>query len=148
MAAIGRDARFRWAEVADAAVRQRPAPDVWSPIEYLAHLRDVSTFFGGRIERVLTEHRPDLAVEFRFADLADERRYRDEDPAAVLDALTATTTAVADRLRSLAPADWDRVGTGSGSDERSVLTLARRLAHEGRHHLQDLSRAAAGGPDR
>ena len=43
VAAIGRAARSstKLAPLDDAAVRARPAPDVWSPLEYACHVRDV-----------------------------------------------------------------------------------------------------------
>lgn len=40
------------------SMRTRPGDGVWSPVEYLAHLRDVASFFAERIDRVLAEDRP------------------------------------------------------------------------------------------
>ncbi len=118
----------------------RPAEGVWSAIEYLGHMRDVAPFYRDRIERVLTEHRPEMPVGMRFAELAELRSYRDEDPGEMLDALDRVTTEVGTRLRGLADHEWSRVGIGSEGGERSVLVLARRLAHEAHHHLDDIER--------
>lgn len=73
-----------------------------------------------------------------FASMAEARRYRDEDVEAVLDALDRRATAASEQLARLPAADWGRVGLGSDGGERTGLVLARRLAHEGHHHLADL----------
>lgn len=121
-----------------AALRVRPDQGVWSPLEYLAHLRDVTQFFTERIQRVLAEDRPVLAVQFRFAELAELRRYRSEDPATALGQFEARAEELQSLLRGLNDDDWERAGIGSEGDERTVLMLARRFAHEVHHHLLDL----------
>lgn len=129
--AVGRDGRDM--------VRIRPAPAVWSALEYAAHMRDVLAFYFDRIDRALCEDRPTMTAA-DFASMAESRRYQDEDVDSVLDAVDRRGSMTARRLRLLGPADWLRVGIGSEGGERTVLTLARRLAHDGHHHLMDLDR--------
>ncbi len=119
-------------------MRGRPNDDVWSPLEYLAHMRDVASFFGDRINRVLTEHRPVLHVSTRFAELAESRAYRNEDPTAVLAQFEERASVVQGILTGLDSGKWSRVGIGSDGDERTTLMLAHRFAHEVHHHLLDL----------
>ena len=121
-----------------SAMRTRPDDGVWSLVEYLAHMRDVSSFFAERIDRVLTEDRPVLHVSTRFAELAELRRYRYEDPATVLVQFEERADALQDTLRGLEPHQWSRAGVGSEGDERTTLMLARRFAHEVHHHLLDI----------
>src|SRR5260370_41397309 len=45
---------------ADRRLRARPQPDVWSALEYAAHVRDVWSIFEGRARVTLTEDRPNL----------------------------------------------------------------------------------------
>jgi hypothetical protein len=133
----------------DATLRARPAAGVWSPLEYLAHLRDAVEFYAARIEAVLTSDHPRMAAA-DFSAMAEDRRYNDEpDPLAVVNQLGRRADAVARRLASLRPTEWDRVGIGSEGGERSVLVLGRRLAHESNHHLMDLDRQrrAVGGDE-
>src|SRR5262245_56322790 len=56
----------RFMDAADpSAIRTRPSPQVWSALEYAAHMRDVSAFYGHRINRVLHDERPQLeAADF------------------------------------------------------------------------------------
>ena len=124
-----------------ALVRARPSPEVWSALEYAAHVRDVITFYAERIGRVLNEERPHMtAVD--FSSMPDRRGYLDDDPSDVLDAISNSSTSVEQELRGLTPEQWTRIGIGTEGDERTTLVLARRLAHDGQHHILDLDRIA------
>lgn len=79
-----------------------------------------------------------LHVSTRFAELAELRRYRDEEPATVLVQFEERADALQDTLRGLEPHQWSRAGIGSEGDERTTLMLARRFAHEVHHHLLDI----------
>ena len=116
-----------------AVLRLRPSPDVWSALEYVNHYRDAVDWYGQRIELVLTQDRPQLeGRDFTLApELSDE----------IMDEIDAATNRVAERLRSLTPEQWSRVGIGSSDGgERDIRNLASRLAHEGVHHLLDIGR--------
>lgn len=39
-------------------LRQRPAPSVWSPLEYACHVRDVFRRFDERMQRMVVEEDP------------------------------------------------------------------------------------------
>ncbi len=121
-------------------LRQRPAPGVWSALEYAAHVRDVLAFYRARIERVLAEHRPVLDG----ASLAEgDPASRDEDPGKVADAIAIEAETLSLRLDGLETEEWSAVGLssdGSGA-ERTVRVLAERAVHEGQHHLLDIGRS-------
>lgn len=133
--------RFLPGEHGDAVVRHRPAPGVWSPLEYVAHTRDVLAFYRDRITRVLEEERPTLSAA-GFGSRDEEARYHDEDRVAVAEGVAAEATALADLLGGLGDGGWARVGLssdGSGA-ERSVRVLAERAVHDAHHHLLDVGR--------
>ena len=130
--------RFLRDEDADALVRQRPAPEVWSALEYAAHVRDVFASYEGWIRQILAEDRPVLEGPSPD-DLAAERRYDEDDPIAVADALAANAERLAATVEAVPADGWDRVGLRR-DEERSVLLLARRAVHEGSHHLLDIGR--------
>lgn len=130
--------RFLPGEDGDAVVRERPAPGTWSALEYAAHVRDVFASYDGWIRRCLTEDRP--VLEGTPPDeLAVERRYNDDDPAAVTEALAENAERLATTVESVPDDGWDRVGLRR-DEERSVLFTARRAVHEGGHHLLDIGR--------
>jgi hypothetical protein len=123
----------------DETVRRRPAPDVWSALEYTAHTREGIAWYDERINRALTEDRPQFAA-FDFTGAADRDAYNAEVVVYALDGLTAAGDRLSGRLRDLDDASWMRFGIGSLGDERTVLVMARRAAHEVDHHLLDIAR--------
>ena len=131
--------RFLPGEDGDAVIRARPAPEVWSTLEYAAHLRAAFGFYGQRITRVLTEDRPQLHA-VGFGSLPEEQTYNAEDPGRVIAHVGQASTQLADVLETLDDASWQRIGIGNDGDERTVLVLARRAAHEVHHHLLDIGR--------
>ena len=138
--------RFLPGEDGDSLLRERPAPDTWSALEYAAHVRDVFESYHRWIGQILEEDRP--VLEGPGPDeLAVERRYNDDDPAAVADTVAANAERLA-ALVAMVPADgWDRIGLRRG-EERSVRLYARRAVHEGSHHLLDIGRSMRAGRDR
>ena len=131
--------RFLKDEDPDVVLRTRPEPTVWSALEYAAHTRDAFTFYAERVERVLTEDRPQL-TPFDFDEAAEARQYNTEDPSDGRGGAGHDRRALADRLDGLDDSQWDRIGLGSGGDERTVRRLARSAAHEGHHHMLDVGR--------
>ena len=123
----------------DALARRRPEPAVWSALEYTAHLRDALWFYDDRIRRTLVEDRPRLDA-FGFADACEPLGYNGEVPAQTVEQLTEQANTLVDRFAALDVAQWARVAIGSDGDERTVLVLARRGAHEVRHHALDIRR--------
>ena len=77
------DTAMTWSEVLarpDAA--ERPAPAVWSPLEYGAHVRDVHVLFAQRLRLMLEEDTPTFANWDQDAT-AVEDDYGSQDPTAV-----------------------------------------------------------------
>ena len=124
---------------ANESLAVRPTPEIWSAIEYLCHVRDALDFYIDRIDHVVTTDRPALLPK-DFDSLCETGIYRSEDASCVLDAILELIAKSVAQLTDLKDRDWNRVGIGSSGDERTVLVLARRVAHEGRHHLLDLDR--------
>ena len=130
--------RFLPGEDGDSLLRRRPEPDVWCALEYAAHVRDIFDSYERWVAQALAEDRP--VLEGPGPDeLAAERRYAEDDPVAVAEALAANAERLAVTFESVPSDGWDRVGLRRG-EERSVLFTARRAAHEGNHHLLDIGR--------
>jgi len=98
-------------KASDEELRARPAPKVWSALEYMAHTRDGVGWYTDRINRTLAEESPS--------------------------GLATACEALANLLSNLSPEDWKRQALGSGGDRRDVLLLARRASHETEHHCLD-----------
>jgi hypothetical protein len=130
--------RFLPGEDGDDLLRQRPEPDVWSALEYAAHLRDVLESYDRWVRQTLAEDRPVLEGPGPV-EMAAERAYAQDDPGAVADALAANAERLATTFETVPDDGWNRVGVRHG-EERSVLLSARRAVHEGNHHLLDIGR--------
>ncbi len=138
--------RFLPGEDGDSLVRERPDPHTWSALEYAAHVRDVFSSYEDWIHQCLVEDRP--VLQGRGPDeLAVERRYNEDDPAAVAEALAANAERLAATLEAVPEEGWHRVGRRR-DEERPVLFTARRAVHEGSHHLLDIGRGMRAVRDR
>ncbi|MFZ0217537.1 MAG: DinB family protein [Candidatus Dormiibacterota bacterium] len=132
--------RRRLEDLPAAGLRGRPEPAVWSPLEYLAHVRDVYVTTTIRLYRTRTEDTP--ALEPMLNDLRAARfRYDDLDPVALLDELVVTVAGCLEESRHFAAGEWERTATRLPTERRSARWLLRNAAHEGLHHLRDLGAA-------
>jgi S-DNA-T family DNA segregation ATPase FtsK/SpoIIIE len=133
--------RYAAALTAVADPRRRPAPSVWSALEYTCHVRDVLRVQGERLALALRTDNPAFAPMGR-----DERAvldgYNGQDPQAVLTELAAAATELARAFAVLGPDDWDRTGIYNWPtvEPRTLRWLGRHTVHELEHHLMDLRR--------
>jgi hypothetical protein len=118
-------------------LRTRPAPGVWSAIEYAAHSRDITAIHVAGVEIALPGDEPVLPP---FPDNAvDEMAsgYGREDPDAVLDALERHATRLAE-LADEAGVDAWRHGLTIGTERNDVRRLLEHGLHDSTHHLRDV----------
>lgn len=122
-----------------AILRQRPAAEVWSALEYACHLRDVFLVQRERLYLALVEDAPVVGLMYR-----DQRvllaRYNAQEPAQVLDQLTIAAELIGQAFAALEPAQLARtcVYNFPHRAERSLLWVGQHVVHEGEHHLQDI----------
>jgi hypothetical protein len=129
----------RWQAVAgrpDAS--RRPSPDVWSPLEYACHVRDVLRIFDGRLELVLTEHGPRFANWDQDAT-AVESRYAEQDPAVLGPELAEAAERIADRFDSVRGQQWGRTAERSDGARFTTTSFGRYFLHDIEHHLYDVN---------
>lgn len=129
-------------ELDDAMWRSRPAPNEWSPVEIVCHLRDEETEdFGARV-RVVAEGRATF-VPIDPERWASERKYREDDPRAALVALkqrrrdNLAFLVLVDPARLTGVVDHPKLGAMSGLD-----LVAAWVTHD-RLHLAQLSATLA-----
>jgi hypothetical protein len=131
--------RYLPGEDGPALLRTRPAPEVWSPLEYACHVRDVLDLFEQRTRAMVA----DPGVAFGWWDheaAVTDDAYNDEDPAAVAAAIADAATRYAETLRSLTDAEWAASGERRGGEIFTVDSLARYGLHEAKHHQLDIGR--------
>ena len=124
--------------LAQPGARDRPTPDVWSPLEYGCHTRDVCRVFDGRLQLILTAE--DAAFSNWDQDataLADD--YAGQDPAVVSTQLWDDAQVLAGRYNGLDDAQWDRTGSRSDGSRFTALSLGQYLVHDLAHHVWDVT---------
>lgn len=121
----------------EEAPAQRPAPTVWSPLEYAAHVRDVCALYAHRLRLMLAQDDP-LYPNWDQDETALAHRYWEQDPAFVAAAMRANAEGLALRFAALEPSAWGRTGRRSDGASFSVDTFARYLLHDLAHHAWDV----------
>ncbi|WP_275412507.1 FtsK/SpoIIIE domain-containing protein [Actinoplanes palleronii] len=133
--------RFAAALLAATDLRRRPAPDVWSALEYTCHVRDMLRVQRDRLALALAVDNPSFTPMGR-----DERPVRDayntQDPHTVLTELDQAAEALAAAVEALTPAELARTGTYNWPSPatRTLLWVARHTLHETVHHTLDITR--------
>jgi SAM-dependent methyltransferase len=120
----------------DAAVR--PSANVWSPLEYACHVRDVNALFERRLALMLAEDDP--AFENWDQDAAaDAEDYGSQDPVTVGGEVTAAATSVAAAYERVEGEQWQRPARRSDGASFTVESFARYHLHDLVHHAHDVS---------
>jgi hypothetical protein len=114
----------------------RPAPGVWSALEYAGHVRDTLTLFANRIRLAIDTENPHFEYQDQGAAVFD-RRYNDQDPREVATAICANAERFAHLLETLPPDAWVRRGTRLEDESFDIALLARFALHEIHHHRVD-----------
>ena len=120
------------------AVEVRPAPDVWSPLEYGAHVRDVYATTSERLDLLLTRQDP-VFDNWDQDEAARTGRYAEQDPERVADDLEAVAQRLVSEIAQVEPVAWTRSGTRSNGSEFTVETLLQYVLHDVVHHLWDVT---------
>lgn len=118
-------------------VRQRPEPQLWSPLEYACHVRDVCVVFDGRLRRMLTEDDPTFDNWNQDATAIDNR-YGEQDPEVVAAELGRAADVLADRFAQVSGEQWQRTGSRSDGAVFTVQAFGRYFIHDVVHHLHDV----------
>jgi hypothetical protein len=136
-------ARTLSAALAAPDARERPAPNVWSTLEYGAHVRDVFAIYAYRLGLMLEQDDP-LYPNWDQDVTAVEKRYGQQDPAVVASELLLGVEPLAARFAGLSDAEWSRPGQRSDGAAFTVETFGRYLVHDPVHHVFDVTGQRAG----
>ncbi|MEH0844228.1 DinB family protein [Micromonospora sp. CPCC 205711] len=129
-----------WREaLARADAARRPAPTVWSPVEYACHVRDTCRIFRGRLELMLGQDDP-VFPNWDQDATAVEDDYFHQAPAEVADQLATEAAATAAAFDAVRTEQWDRPGRRSNGSVFTVRTFAVYFLHDVAHHVHDIRR--------
>ena len=116
---------------------ERPAPEVWSSVEYAAHLRDVCIVFGTRLAAMRGTHDP-MFPNWDQDETARTERYWELAPATVAAELGVEGERLAADFDTVRTEEWQRPGRRSNGSVFTVDTLGRYLLHDLEHHVHDV----------
>jgi DinB superfamily len=119
-------------------LRTRPAPDVWSPLEYACHVRDVFRLYDERLLLMLAETDP-LFPNWDQNETAVAQRYAEQDPATVAGELREAAYALAAHFDEVRGQQWQRRGRRGDGARFTVASFARYFIHDPIHHLYDVT---------
>lgn len=133
-----------WVQIllSSPAVSARPRADVWSPLEYGAHVRDVFDLFDARLALMLVEDEPTFD-NWDSDETAVTDHYAEQDPDQVAEELSHAAGGFVRRLRGLESPQLDRRGRRSDGAEFTVRSFVQYFLHDVVHHLYDVT----GQPD-
>ncbi len=139
VAQMTRDASAQWVELLTTRVdvTTRPRPDVWSPLEYGCHVRDVYRVYAGRLRRMLNEDGSHYE-NWDQDTTALEDRYGEQDPVAVAAELRDEGTTIANLFESIDGEQWQRTGFRSDGAAFTIDSISRYFIHDIVHHLHDV----------
>lgn len=125
----------------EADLRARRRPEVWSPLEYGCHLRDVFLVQRERVLLARRVDRPELTSMGRD-ERVEHDDYASQKPEDVARQLSDAAQLFAGVLGKLSPADWERVALYPFPEPtpRTLAWVAVHTVHEARHHLMDVRR--------
>ena len=133
-----RDLTPRWiSALSREDARVRPEPQVWSVLEYGAHVRDVLRVFDGRLALMLDQDDP-LFENWDQDATALADRYDLQDPVVVADELADAADVIADRFDAVREDQVERPGRRSNGSVFTVRTLGQYFVHDLVHHLHDV----------
>jgi DinB superfamily len=138
VAARLRASAARWPAVFGRVnVSVRPAPRVWSPMEYGCHVRDVCRLFESRLDLMRSQVDPEFENWDQDATAVADA-YDAQDPAVVSRELSAAAESVAAAFDDVGDGDWQRTGRRSNGSVFTIETLGRYFLHDVTHHLHDV----------
>jgi DinB family protein len=130
----------QWRALLDTAgddLRTRPAPEVWSALEYAAHSRDVTAMHVVGVEAALPGEEPIVAA---LPDsIVDEiaSGYATEETDAVLAGVDEQASRLAALAADAGPDVWTR-GLTIGAERSDIRRLLEHALHDSTHHLRDV----------
>jgi hypothetical protein len=118
-------------------VGERPAPQVWSALEYGCHVRDVFELYLYRLNLMLEQEAP-LFPNWDQDETAVAERYDLQDPDEVRARLVSAGGELADRFDSVTGEQWARTGFRSDGVAFTVESFGTYFIHDPIHHAWDI----------
>ncbi len=114
-----------------AILRRRPSPAKWSIHEHAVHLAEVHPLFFRRLDRMLTEVDP-VITPYNPTREEEEGGLLEQDLGGAMKRYAQDRARLVERLKPLAPADWQR---SARHPEYALYTIQIMFRHLALHDL-------------
>lgn len=142
LAATGPRLREIVRDTSPAVLRRRPAPDMWSAGEIMAHLADAEIVASWRVRSIIARDGVPLQP-FDQDDWSRHLRYDEVDPAESVDLFDATRAANLRLLRRVDPKRLENHGMHAERGKETITHLIRLYAGHDLNHLRQIEEIAA-----
>jgi uncharacterized damage-inducible protein DinB len=126
----------------DAQLRKKAAPEKWSALEVVHHLRDIEKLWADRIVKAAFSDRPAF-YPLDIDDMAVKNGYNELDIATPLKEFIRLREDNLRLLRSLPASQWKRVGIHPKRGEISIERIVEIMIDHDARHLEQARTAAA-----
>jgi uncharacterized damage-inducible protein DinB len=126
----------------DGVLRRKPAPDKWSAMEVVCHLRDVERLWADRLVKAAFSEKPAFYM-IEVDDLAVKNGYNTQDLGAALKEFARLREDNLRLLRALPAAQWQRSGMHPKKGEITIERIVEIVIGHDRGHLEQIARASA-----
>ncbi len=124
-------------DLSEEICARRPSPDAWSIREHVAHFYDAQETLDDRIDRMLADDDPDLAV-LNIFELAAQEELHPTTTAATLTAFRRKRASRVARLEALPLRDLWRTGRHKEFGRLTILRQANYMACHEQTHLPEI----------
>lgn len=126
----------------DAILRRKPAPDKWSALEVVCHLRDVERLWVDRIVKAAFSDRPAFYM-LDFEALVSKNHYNTQDLGASIREFARLRADTVCLLRALPASQWKRVGIHPKRGEMSIERIMEIMIGHDQGHFDQIGKAVA-----
>lgn len=129
----------------EEVLRAQPDPDVWTPLEYAGHVRDVLFNLRDRVVLGFNEDNPVTKSMYGGVRIARGMQ-ADDPPDEVAVTIAAGARLLARTVAVLTPEELQRTAVYGWPREaaRPLLWIAAQALHEAEHHLTDVRTLVSG----
>ena len=124
----------------DAVLRRKPAPDKWSAMEVICHLRDIEKLWADRLVKAAFTDKPAFYM-IEVDDLAVKNSYNTRDLGSVLKEFARLRDDNLRLLRALPASHWKRSGMHPKRGEITIEKILEIVIDHDRGHCEQMSRA-------
>jgi hypothetical protein len=114
-------------EVPANVLKRRPQPEKWSAHEHACHLAEVHTLFFSRLDLILNESRPRIAI-YNPDEAMEEGALMKVDLDEALQRFASDRAQLVERLRQLSDDDWKRTALHEEYAHYSTFIMFRHVA--------------------